>query len=145
MRRIVACLLLNSLLILHARAQFGYETNSGDTTVTITNYTGPSAVVIPPTIDGLAVTSIGGYAFATEDITSVSIPFGLTNIGDNAFNGCLSLTNADIPDSVTTIGYGAFGDSGLTSVVIPNSATNIGPSAFDGCPMTNLTIPLTAA
>ena len=144
MRRIIACLLLNSLLLFNARAQFGYEINPGGTTVTITNYEGPPAVVIPSTIDGLEITSIGPYAFAEAEITSVIIPYDVTNIGEAAFGGCDSLTNVNIPESVTTIAYGAFIGAGLTSLILPDSATNIGPFAFDGCPITNLTIPLSA-
>ena len=57
-------LLLLVLLMLPAvvQAQFDYTTQNG--TITITGYTGPGgAVAIPATINGLPVTSIGGYAF----------------------------------------------------------------------------------
>jgi hypothetical protein len=45
-----------------ARGQFNYQTNAGSTnTLTITGYTGAGGVVaIPSTINGLAVTGIGG-------------------------------------------------------------------------------------
>ena len=57
-------LLLLLLLTLPAvvQAQFTYTANNGQ--ITITGYTGSGgAVTIPGTIDGLPVTSIGGYAF----------------------------------------------------------------------------------
>jgi len=42
---------------------------------TITKYNGWGAtVVIPETINGIRVTAIGGSAFASNDLTSVTIP-----------------------------------------------------------------------
>ena len=68
---------------------------------------------------------------------------GTTSIGDNAFNGCYSLTNTNIPDGVTIIGSSAFRSCySLTSVNIPNGVTNISPSAFYNCySLTNINIP----
>ena len=78
-----------------------------------------------------------------EAITAVSLPEGLTSIGDWAFKGCTALTSVTIPDSVTSIGEFAFsGCSALTSVNIPDSVTGIGSYAFDGCSaLTSVTIP----
>ena len=69
-----------------------------------------------------------------NDIKSVSLPDGLTSIGNNAFSGCTSLTSVTIPDSVTSIGSDAFyGCTSLTSVTIPDSVTSIRDHAFYGC------------
>ncbi len=66
--------------------------------------------------------------------TSVTIPTGVTSIGEAAFYGCSSLTSVTIPNSVTSIGEEAFGCcTGLTSVTIPNSVTSIGIDAFYWC------------
>ena len=47
------------------------------------------------------------------------IPQSVTEIGDNAFEGCTGLTSIVIPDSVTEIGNNAFeGCTRLTSIVI---------------------------
>ncbi|HEY3854257.1 MAG TPA: leucine-rich repeat domain-containing protein [Verrucomicrobiae bacterium] len=141
MQRIIVCIVLNCLLVLSARAQFGYATNPGGTTVTITSYSGPLDVIIPSTINGLAVTSIGDNAFGNDGITSVWIPYGVTNIGHSAFNSSLNLTNIEIPDSVTTIGDSAFLGAGLTSLIVPSSVTNMGDAAFGGLgDLTNLTL-----
>ena len=65
---------------------------------------------------------------------SYIIPNSVTNIGDNAFWFCESLTSINIPNSVTNIGDYAFvGCESLTSINIPNSVTNIGRSAFQDC------------
>ena len=68
-----------------------------------------------------------------KDIIEITIPNGVTSIGDYAFYGCSSLTSITIPNSVTSIGNGAFLACSLTSVTIPNSVTSIGNSAFRGC------------
>ena len=78
-----------------------------------------------------------------DSVKRVIIADGVTTIGDNAFNGCSSLTSVTIPNSVTTIGWRAFsGCSSLTSITIPNSVTIIGGSAFKHCSsLTSVTIP----
>lgn len=73
---------------------------------------------------------------------SYTIPDGVTDIGDRAFEYCSNLTGVTIPDSVTSIEYGAFEDcSSLTNVTIPNSVTSIEGYAFSGCSsLTGVTI-----
>ena len=69
-----------------------------------------------------------------NDIKSVSLPDGLTSIGEVAFYGCTSLTSVAIPDSVTSIGgFAFFGCTSLSSVTIPDSVTSIGYDAFSEC------------
>jgi len=74
---------------------------------------------------------------------SVTIPNGVTAIGNSAFYQCSGLTSVTIPNSVTTINDFTFSYcSGLTSVTIPNSVTIIGSSAFRNCKgLTHITIP----
>ena len=65
---------------------------------------------------------------------NIVIPNSVTNIKDNAFEGCSSLTSVTIDNNVTSIGLRAFlSCSSLTSVTIPNSVTSIANSAFSGC------------
>ena len=93
----------------------------------------------------------------------VTIPAGVTKIGECAFYGCIEidewddeewddeeyvfgrmdLTSVTIPEGVTEIGDDAFsGCTGLTSVTIPKSVTKIGDFAFSGCTgLTSVTIP----
>ena len=54
-------------------------------------------------------------------------------IGAFTFNGCTSLTQITIPETVTSIEYCAFSESGLTSVDIPASVEKIAGQAFYLC------------
>ena len=64
------------------------------TTGTITKYIeSDTVVVIPSKINGVTVTTIGTDAFWGLNITSVTIPANVTEIGANAFAGCTNLTS----------------------------------------------------
>jgi len=106
-------------------------------------YGSETEVVIPSTIGGVTVTSIGVDAFLGSSVTSITIPDSVTSIGVSAFENCSSLTEITIPDSVTSIGVSAFGNcSSLTSITIPDSVTKISWMAFYGCSsLTSITIP----
>ena len=70
-------------------------------------------------------------------IKTVGIEDGVTNVGNNAFNGCTKLTSVTISKDATKIGFYAFRDcTSLKSVTIPKSVTTIGSDTFNGC--TNL-------
>ena len=86
---------------------------------------------------------IGDSAFSGFELETVSLPLGLTSIGNSSFKNCNKLTSIDIPDTVTSIGNSAFlGCTGLTSITIPGSVTSIGSDTFSGCTgLTSITIP----
>ena len=65
---------------------------------------------------------------------SISLPSGVTTIGQMAFYNCSSLMRIEFPNGVTGIGEYAFCNcSSMTSVSIPDSITAIGTSAFQDC------------
>ncbi len=81
------------------------------------------------------VTAIGDGAFWNcTSLSSIKLPDGIAVIGSNAFEGCTSLTGIEIPEGVTTIGDAAFyGCTSLTSITIPEGVTAIGGAAFSYC------------
>jgi hypothetical protein len=125
------------------RAQFSYVTNGGR--ITITGYTGPGGIVtIPPTINGLSVTSIGEEAFfRSTNLNTVNIPASVTRIEPSAFEECYNLTTVNIPDTVNFIGNQAFEECySLTTVSIPRSLVTIEEATFSNCAsLTNFNIP----
>jgi hypothetical protein len=72
---------------------------------------------------------------------SLTIPYYITSIGNNAFYGCSSITSlefedtAENPSRCTSIGnYAFYGDSGISnSITFPDSIKTMGKSAFYSC------------
>lgn len=131
--------------------------------VEITKYIGASkSVVIPESIGGKPVISIGAGAFKDLALTTVQLPTSVTTIKDQAFL-YNKLTTIDIPKNVKDIGVEAFArntitsmslneglkdigrfaffDNKLTAVDIPSSVTNIDESAFAYNSLVNVEIP----
>jgi hypothetical protein len=70
------------------------------------------------------VTSIENSAFFNcSNLTSITLPEGVANIGWSAFEGCSSLTSIAIPESVTSIGGSAFSNG----IKVVNVAAAIPP------------------
>lgn len=73
-----------------------------------------------------------------ENITTVSLPAELPNIGSYAFQGCYALTEVVIPASVADVGPWAFSDcTTLSAVEIPDGVEFISDGAFYGCAALN--------
>ena len=88
---------------------YTYTVENGEATITDCDTSISGEVVLPDTLGGYPVTSIGDDAFYDcTGLTNVTIPDGVTSIGDTAFSGCTGLTSITIPDSVTSIGNSAF-------------------------------------
>ena len=69
-----------------------------------------------------------------KDMTSVTIPSSVEEIGWYAFGDCTGLTSITLPEGLTWIDARAFaGCSNLTSLTIPRSMIYIDDCAFDGC------------
>lgn len=80
------------------------------------------------------VETINNGMFLYCNIATVSIPYGVTSIGDSAFRNCQMLTSVVVPEGVTSIGYYSFkGCTGLTTVTLPGSLKEIKMNAFEGC------------
>ena len=136
------CYSLTNVTIPNSVTSIGYEAFPGCSSLT--------AIMVDA--NNPAYRSVAGVLFDKTQTTliqcpggkagSYTIPNSVTNIGDEAFIGCISLTCVTIPNSVTSLGSGAFlSCSSLTSVTTPNSVTSIGSYAFSYCAsLTNVTI-----
>lgn len=80
------------------------------------------------------LTKIGVGAFANnENIVTVNIPEGYTQISPQAFRGCSNLQEVTLPESLTTILAFAFGDCiSLDNVVVPSQITDLYSGIFSG-------------
>lgn len=71
----------------------------------------------------------------------VSVPEGVTKIGDYALENHKELKKCELPDSLKSIGDRAFADTGLESIDIPDGVKSIGREAFTRCDdMTRATV-----
>ena len=72
-----------------------------------------------------------GNLIIPETVSYNGTTYSVTSIGWCAFNGCGDLTSVTIPNTVKEIGGYAFRGTGLTSVTIPASVKSIGLGSFD--------------
>ena len=98
------------------------------------------------TVDALnpSYSSLSGMLFDKNQTILIKCPFGktagfdlpvtVTNIGIDAFDGCLNLTNLALPPNVVTIGSNAFNACfGLVNLALPGGLKRIDTGAFGGC------------
>ena len=134
-----------------------YEIKGDAVTITGCDKKASGALIIPATIEGKSVTSIGDKAFSLcGRLTSITIPDSVTNIGGGAFSGCSALTRIEV--AAGNVNYtevnGVLFNTEKTvlhtypagkiwgNYNIPDTVTSIGQSAFDTCKsLTSITIP----
>ncbi len=69
-----------------------------------------------------------------DEITTVTIEEGITNIGRGVFANCASLVTVNLPDSLTSIGDIAFANCpSLEDITLPAALTSLGQGAFMNC------------
>ncbi len=91
-------------------SEFRYSHADNDSW-SVTQYLGNSAEVeIPESFNGKTVIGIDDEAFYdySDQVTSITIPETVTEIGNYAFHYCTGINSIVIPSSVTYIGYDAF-------------------------------------
>ena len=102
----------------------------------ITGYNGSdyADVVIPETVDaGYTVTKIEEKAFENSNISSITMPPQLEEIGGYAFRNCQFLQEINL-GNIISIGTHAFNKCILLkTVTIPNTCSYLGNSVFADC------------
>lgn len=89
------------------------------------------------------ITEIPNCCFYLQtNLTSLSLPEGITAIGDDAFCGC-KISSLTLPSSLKTIGARAFSNNGITQLTIPNKVESIGNAAFAHNSIDNIDLPAT--
>jgi hypothetical protein len=133
MKKLLSLLLLLSLVLSLAlpAAAAGTEGFEIDENGVLTRYTGPGGEVTIPE----GVTEIGETAFLRcGSLTGVTIPGSVKVIGRSAFANCENLTRVNLGEGVTEISRMAFSAClALADVAIPGSVRTIGANAFDNC------------
>ena len=104
----------------------------------ITEYNGNKAdLVIPSEIDGETITRIDASVFKGHtEINTLTIPDTITNIGDEAFDGCTGLTTINFSNTgnLKTIGKYAFNHCDmLKDVELPEGLESFGMGCFNYC------------
>lgn len=92
------------------------------------------------------ILGIQAGAFADcKGITKVYLLNGLLHIGDEAFRGCTSLSEIEIPKTIIQIGNDAFRDcESLEKVLLHKGLLEIGDGTFENCvSITEIEIPKT--
>lgn len=80
------------------------------------------------------VSTIPDHAFyRCSGLTSVTLPSDLSSIGAQAFADCLSLKEINIPYNVKSIGGQAFGSTSIESLIIPSGVTVIPSFMIQNC------------
>ena len=104
-----------------------FEIKNGE----LIKYKGEGGKVTVP--DG--VTRIGDRAFYNcGALESVVVTGKVKVIGENAFYNCAELKSVELPESIIRIGMSAFENcKSLETINIPDSVTEIGDWAFRGC------------
>jgi len=113
-----------------------FEYDSYGDGVAITGYTGSERyLTIPETLGGEDVVAIADSAFkGNKNISTVSMPSSIEEIGEHAFANCKSLKTVHFSASVSEIGAHAFDDcTSLTGVTLPSKIREIAAYTFRGC------------
>ena len=97
----------------------------------LVKYQGNASKVTIPS----GVTEIGDSAFAGNIwLESISIPSSISSIGDYAFKGCSNLVDVSMSEGLLKIGAYAFHNcKTLPKITVPYSVVEIGEDAFGAC------------
>lgn len=125
-------------------AVMDFNLNDSETGVILTRAARCSGhVTIPAYVDGYPIVQIGkkkdeygtqqnGFSY-NSDMTAVTIPDTVKDMGEYAFGFCINLREAMIPDSVSSIGNYCFYETGIEKAIFSKSMEIIPVAAFVNC------------
>ena len=115
------------------KQNFEFVQNSNGT-LKIKKYLGNDTnVVIPSEYNGKKVTMIGEKAFRGTNISSITLPISIKEIGDSVFQDCYNLTHVILNQGLEKIGSYAFEATNISSITFPSSIKEFGINAFSSC------------
>ena len=103
-----------------------------DGTFCLTGYEGDEAEVIIPTDKVFTILSDKVFRGHSE-ITAISIPDSVTDIGEFVFDGCINLRKLKLPANLRTLWGYSFVRCGIEEIVLPDHLRIIPPYAFKDC------------
>ena len=84
--------------------------------------------------DNVLIGIESGIIERRSSIKQITVPVGVTKLGDNAFRECTKLESVELPETIETIGDSAFEDCyQLEHIELPKNLKNIEESAFRNC------------
>ena len=132
-----SCIALTSITLPARTGKF--ETNTFDSCTSLKAIHVEAGNQYYSSVDGMLCSADGSVLIYAPAGTSgrITVPVGVTAIGDGAFYNNMKLTQVNIPGYVTSIGASAFfNNASLRSIVFQGNAVEdltIGASAFSGC------------
>ena len=124
------CAMLTTVTVSETLTQVHYDAFTGCNRLTYAYYDNAKYWGTSDNPYYLLVEAVSQY------ITEVEVHPDTKVIADDAFHNCYNLTTVSLPEGLTHISAGAFSYCGLTNVTIPESVVWMGDSAFWQC--TNL-------
>ena len=125
---------------IYTSGQFKYQKHSVENYAKVVEYTGIDIDVTVPGVfvdNGTKYTVIdigslnSNSVFYPVDITSVTLPETLINVGTNTFKDLTNMTYIDLPRSVQRVGEKAFSNAGLRELILPDNVRVIEEAAFE--------------
>jgi len=115
------------------KQNFELVQDSNDT-LKIKRYLGNDTnVTIPSEYNGKKVTMIGKAAFRGTNISSITLPISVKEIGDSVFQDCYNLTHVILNEGLEKICSYAFEGANISSITFPSSIKEFGINAFSSC------------
>lgn len=122
---------------------YTYETNNNKITITKvtldSTVSSNATIVIPQTINGNSVISIGNSAFQNcSKIGTLKLPMSMESIGDSSFQACTNMNTIYIPKTIKSVAGSAFGPTTKVTTLYIRNSENSSKKIQNGTDIKNL-------